>query len=346
MINLKNAEEYLKKILATTYDNIDIMFRKSRNKYEDLISKFGNNMHHKNDPKNIQEMKEYINNLVKYLKKYFIPIVSYKMFNFDPNLSNKINKYIINKLNFLVENISYFEENEKNNVQKKIDEYNKMLIEKDSQGINLEQSIRDLKNKEREYLNLLEIEKKRYETLEKYFHSSENENQKKMNDSQNKLNELIKENYNLKNKKLTSNDDFSLNGIKSDYSFVRNKLNEYKNTIINFNNLINLNLQSNPNAFDQGIQLLNTNFEKLINNNFNDLYEYKEKATKYKNELDKVNFEMNKLKIELKEEQQKFILLKKQFEDEQKNYDLLLSLFNQQKSLISAQEEKIKLQLS
>ena len=346
MINLKNAEEYLKKILATTYDNIDIMFRKSRNKYEDLISKFGNNMHHKNDPKNIQEMKEYINNLVKYLKKYFIPIVSYKMFNFDPNLSNKINKYIINKLNFLVENITYFEENEKNNVQKKIDEYNKMLIEKDSQGINLEQSIRDLKNKEREYLNLLEIEKKRYETLEKYFHSSENENQKKMNDSQNKLNELIKENYNLKNKKLTSNDDFSLNGIKSDYSFVRNKLNEYKNTIINFNNLINLNLQSNPNAFDQGIQLLNTNFEKLINNNFNDLYEYKEKATKYKNELDKVNFEMNKLKIELKEEQQKFILLKKQFEDEQKKYESLLSLFNDQKSLIEAQEEKIKLQIS
>ena len=199
MINLKNAEEYLKKIIATTYDNIDTMFRKSRNKYEDLISKFGNNMHHKNEPKNIQEMKEYINNLVKYLKKYFMPIISYKMFNFDPNLSNKINKYVINKLNFLVENITYFEENEKNNVQKKIDEYNKMLIEKDSQGINLEQSIRDLKNKEREYLNLLEIEKKRYETLEKYFHSSENENQKKMNDSQNKLNELIKENYNLKN---------------------------------------------------------------------------------------------------------------------------------------------------
>ena len=167
-----------------------------------------------------------------------------------------------------------------------------------------------------------------------------------MNDSQNKLNELIKENYNLKNKKLTSNDDFSLNGIKSDYSFVRNKLNEYKNTIINFNNLINLNLQSNPNAFDQGIQLLNTNFEKLINNNFNDLYEYKEKATKYKNELDKVNFEMNKLKIEIKEEQQKFILLKKQFEDEQKKYESLLSLFNDQKSLIEAQEEKIKLQIS
>ena len=346
MINLKNAEEYLKKIIATTYDNIDTMFRKSRNKYEDLICKFGNNMHHKNDPKNIQEMKEYINNLVKYLKKYFMPIISYKMFNFDLNLSNKINKYVINKLNFLVENITYFEENEKNNVQKKIDEYNKMLIEKDSQGINLEQSIRDLKNKEREYLNLLEIEKKRYETLEKYFHSSENENQKKMNDSQNKLNELIKENYNLKNKKLTSNDDFSLNGVKSDYSFVRNKLNEYKNTIINCNNQINLNLQSNPNIFEQGIQILNTNFEKLINNNFKDLHEQKEKATKYKNELDKVNFEMNKLKIELKEEQQKFILLKKQFEDEQKKYELLLSLFNQQKSLISAQEEKIKLQLS
>ena len=342
MINLKSAESYLKKILSTTYGNINMMFTKSKNKYEDLISKFGNSIHHKNEPKNFGEMKEYLNNLVKYLKKYFIPIISYKMFNFDSNLCNKVNKYIINKLNFIVENLSHFEQNEKKNTQKKIEDYMKALEEKDSQGINLEQSIRDLKNKEREYLNRLEIEKKRYETLEKYFQAFQNENQKKLSDSQNKVNELIKENYNLKNKKLITDEDFSLNGIKSDYSFVKNKLNEYKNLIVNYNNQMNLNLEQN--IFEKEVKLLNDNFEKIINNKFNDLNEFKEKATKYKSELDKVNYEMAQLKIELEDEQQKFNLLKKQLENEQKKYDSLLVLFNEQKSLLYIQEEKIKLQ--
>ena len=342
MINLKSAESYLKKILSTTYGNINMMFTKSKNKYEDLISKFGNSIHHKNEPKNFGEMKEYLNNLVKYLKKYFIPIISYKMFNFDSNLCNKVNKYIINKLNFIVENLSQFEQNEKKNTQKKIEDYIKALEEKDSQGIILEQSIRDLKNKEREYLNRLEIEKKRYETFEKYFQAFQNENQQKISDSQNKVNELIKENYNLKNKKLITDEDFSLNGIKSDYSFVKNKLNEYKNLIVNYNNQMNLNLEQN--IFEKEVKLLNDNFEKIINNKFNDLNEFKEKATKYKSEFDKVNFEMTQLKIELEDEQQKFNLLKKQLENEQKKYDSLLVLFNEQKSLLYIQEEKIKLQ--
>ena len=343
MINLKSAEGYLKKIMTSTYDNINMMFRSSKNKYEDLINKFGCNMHHKNDPKNLEEMKVYINTLAKYLKKYFIPIISFKMFNFEPSLSNKVNKYIINKLNFFVDNTNDLDENEKKNIQKKIEEYNRILEEKDSKEINLEQTIRDLKNKEREYLNRLDIEKKRYDTLEKYFNNFVNENQKKLNDSQNKLSELIKENYDLRNQKLINSDECSLNGIKSDYIFVKNKLNEYKNIISNYNNLENLNLDSN--SFNQKINSFSNKFEQLITNNFNDLNEYKEKANKYKIELDKVNFEITKLKFELKGFQQKFILLNRQLEDEKNKYSQLLSLFNQQKSLIQIQEEKLKLQL-
>ena len=42
-----------------------MIFKKSRNKYEDLITKFGNNIHHKNEPKNFGEMKEYLSSLVR-----------------------------------------------------------------------------------------------------------------------------------------------------------------------------------------------------------------------------------------------------------------------------------------
>ena len=343
MINLKSSNEYLIKIISLTYDHIELLYRNNRNKYEDLISKFGNNFHHKDDPKNFEELKEHIKLLAKYLKKYFIPIISFKMFNFDSSLSEKVNEFIINKLYYFADNITNFIEKDQKNFQKKIEEYNHILREKESKIINLENAIKDLKNKEREYLNSLEIQKTKYDTFEKYFHSFENENQKKINDSQNKLNELIKENYNLRNKITINTDDYSLNSIKSDYIIVKNKLNEYKNMIINYSNQINLN--SSTNIFEKGIKEFNDNLEQIINNNFNELNEYKDKAKNYKNELDETNFEMEKLKMELKEEQQKFNLLNRQLEDEKKKYEELLSLFNDQKYLIQIQEEKMKLQL-
>ena len=343
MINLKSSNEYLIKIISLTYDHIELLYRNNRNKYEDLISKFGNNFHHKDDPKNFEELKEHIKLLAKYLKKYFIPIISFKMFNFDSSLSEKVNEFIINKLYYFADNITNFIEKDQKNFQKKIEEYNHILREKESKIINLENAIKDLKNKEREYLNSLEIQKTKYDTFEKYFHSFENENQKKINDSQNKLNELIKENYNLRNKITINTDDYSLNSIKSDYIIVKNKLNEYKNMIINYSNQINLN--SSTNIFEKGIKEFNDNLEQIINNNFNELNEYKEKAKNYKNELDETNFEIEKLKMELKEEQQKFNLLNRQLEDEKKKYEELLSLFNDQKYLIQIQEEKMKLQL-
>ena len=343
MINLKSSNEYLIKIISLTYDHIELLYRNNRNKYEDLISKFGNNFHHKDDPKNFEELKEHIKLLAKYLKKYFIPIISFKMFNFDSSLSEKVNEFIINKLYYFADNITNFIEKDQKNFQKKIEEYNHILREKESKIINLENAIKDLKNKEREYLNSLEIQKTKYDTFEKYFHSFENENQKKINDSQNKLNELIKENYNLRNKITINTDDYSLNSIKSDYIIVKNKLNEYKNMIINYSNQINLNTSAN--IFEKGIKEFNDNLEQIINNNFNELNEYKDKAKIYKNELDKTNFEMEKLKMELKEEQQKFNLLNRQLEDEKKKYEELLSLFNDQKYLIQIQEEKMKLQL-
>ena len=242
-----------------------------------------------------------------------------------------------------MDNTNNFDEREKKCLQKKIDEYNRILEEKENKIIDLEQTIRDLKNKEREYLKEIEIGKKRYETLEQYLYKFENENQIIINDSQNKMNELIKENYSLKNKKLINIDEYSLDEIKSDYIFVKNKLNEFKNRIINPNNQTNTNLNSIN--FEQGIKLFNNNLEQIINNNFNILKEYKEKEIKYKEELDRINLDMTKLKLELKQEQQKFDLLNKQLEEEKMNYNNLLSLFNEQKELIKLQEEKMKLQL-
>ena len=263
---------------------------------------------------------------MKYLKKNFIPIISFKMFDFNHLLINKINKYLINKISFIKDNIKGVFENENNRILN---------------------SIRDMKNKEREYLAAIDIERQKYKNLENYLETFEDENQKKISNSEMKLNELIKENSNLKNKKLIISEDCSINGVKNDFVYVKNKLSEYKTNIENINNQIIINNQSNK--IEEGIKLLNikiddwlSKFEQLILNNFNN---YEEKINNYKKDLDDVNFEITKLKIELAKEQRNNIILNNQIKDKTVKLEELESLLKDKDSLIKAQEERISLQI-
>ena len=321
LIPLPGAEPYIQKLMGSTFEDIEALYKKHKIKYEELINNFGSKISHKNEPKNIEEMQNYLNNLTKYLKKNFLPIISYKMFNFDHSLANKVNKYIINKLSFIGDNIKNLVENENKAFKKINEEQNKIIEEKTSKELEFEKIIRDMKNKEREYKTTLEIKGKNYEYLENYLQTIEAENQKKLNDAEIKLNELIKENNNLKNQKLITNEDLSLNGIQSDFFYVKNKLNEYKSTVENLYNKMIFNQQAINDSeketkmlskkFDEWI----SKFEQLILNNFT---EYEDKINAYKKDLDNLNFEMAKLKIEFTKEQQNNLLLKNQLEGEKK----------------------------
>ena len=348
LIPFSNAEAYIQKLMVSTFEDIETLYKQHKTKYEELINNFGSKMFHKNEPKNIQEMQNFLNNLAKYLKKNCLPIISYKMFNFDHSLPNKVNKYIFNKLSYIGENIKILVENEIKAFKKITEEQNKIIEEKNSKELEFEKIIRDMKNKEREYLITLEIERKNYNILENYLQTFEDENQKKINDSEMKLNELIKENSNLKNKQLITPEDLSINGVKSDYFFVKNKLNEYKIAIDNFNNQMLVN-QQQPNNVTKEMKLLNTKFdewiskfEQLILNNFT---EYEERINSQKKDLDNLNFEMAKLKIEFQKEQQNNLVLKNQIEVEKKKIEEIQSLLNDKNILNKTMEERINLQL-
>jgi hypothetical protein len=338
LISFPNSEIYIQKIIKLTLEEIEIYYKSQKTKYDELINNFGSKANSKNELKTIQEINEYLNNLLKYLKKNFIPIISYKMFNFNHLLNNKVNKYIINKISFIKDNINAVFENENNRI---IDKNNCKTIE-------FENSIRDMKNKEREYLTAIKIEKEKYKNLEKYIETFENENQKKLNDSEMKLNELIKENSILKNKKLIISEDCSINGVKNDFVFVKNKLNVYKTNIENICNQIIINNQSNK--IEEGIKLLNTKFddwlskfEQMILNNFNN---YGEKIDNYKKDLENVNFEITKLKIELAKEQQNNIMLNNQIKNKIEKLEELQKLLNDKNELIKIKEERINLQMN
>ena len=346
LILLPSAEAYIQKIIISTFEEIEVIYRTHKSKYEELINNLGTKMYHKNELNNIQEMKDYLNNLSKYLKKNYIPIISYKMFNFDHSLPHKVNKYIISKLNNIGENIKILVENENKPFKKINEEQNKIIEEKNSKELEFEKTIRDMKNKEREYLTQLEIERKKYKYLENYLETFKNENQKKLNDSEIKINELMKENINLKTKKLIISDDMSLNGVKSDYVNVKNKLIEYKTTIDNFNNQIFINNQSN--IIDKGLKLLNINFdewtikfEQLIINNFSS---YEEKISQYIKDLDNANFEITKLKYKLKEEQDNNPILKLKLDNIKKKLENTQSLLEEKNEMYKTQEEAINLQ--
>ena len=156
----------------------------------------------------------------------------------------------------------------------------------------------------------------------------------------------MKENINLKTKKLIISDDTSLNGVKSDYVNVKNKLIEYKTTIDNFNNQIFINNQSN--IIDKGLKLLNINFdewtikfEQLIINNFSS---YEEKISQYIKDLDNANFEITKLKYKLKEEQDNNPILKLKLDNIKKKLENTQSLLEEKNEMYKTQEEAINLQ--
>lgn len=348
-ILLQNAEPYLQKILISTFEEIETVFKSHKTKYEELINSFGVRVCNKSDPKNIQEMRESINNLSKNLKKYFIPIISYKMFSFDNSLNVKVIKYVINKLSKIGENLKNLVENEKQSIKDQYNEQkNKILEENKNREKELyENSVREIKNKEREFSTTLEIESKKYKFLEEYLETFEEENQKKINDLEIRINELSKENNILKNKKLITSEEANINGVKSDFVFVKNKLIEYKTNIDNINNQININFQSKIND-KEGNKLLDVKFEdwkvkfeKLIIDNFNSINNYEEKII----ELENLDFEITKLKIELKEEKQNYLVLQMQLDNEKKKYEQLKSLLEDRNTLIKAYEEKINLQL-
>lgn len=337
LISVPNVEIYIQKIIKLTFEEIEIYYKEQKNKYEELINNFGSKIHHKNDLKNIQEIQDYINNLSKYLKKYFIPIISYKMFNYNNLLNNKVNKYIINKLIFIKDNIKGIIESEKN----------KIIDENNIKNLEFENTIRDMKNKEREYLTALAIEREKYKNLENYLVTLEDENRKKINNSEIKLNELIKENSYLKNKKMITPENLSINGIKLDFAYVKNKLIEYKTNIDKVNNQLIINNQNNK--FGNEIKLLNikyeewtSKFEQLILNNFKN---YEEKINNYKIDLDNANYEITKLKIELTKVQQNYLILETKIKDKTMKLEGLQSLIDDQTSLINKQEERINIQL-
>ena len=347
LILLSNAEAYIQKIIFSTFEEIEIIYKTHKTKFEELIHNFGNKMFYKNEPKNVQEMKDYLNNLAKYLKKNCLPIISYKMFNFDHSFPNKVNKYIISKLTYIGDNIKILVENENKFLKKINEDQLKIIEEKNSKELEFEKIIRDMKNKEREYLNILEIERKNYKNLEQFLENFEEENQKKLNDSEAKLNELIKENNNLKNKKLIMSEDLSVNGLKSDFLIVKNKLNEYKSAIDNLNIQIYINEQTN--SIDKSLNLLNVKFveffnklEQIIISNFNN---YEEKLNNCKKDIKEANFEITKLKIELTKEQKNNSLLNTQLENEKKNYEVIQSLLEDKNALNKTQEERINLLL-
>ena len=268
------------------------------------------------------------------------------MFNFDHSLPHKVNKYIISKLNNIEENKKILDENENKPFKKINEEQNKVIEEKNSKELEFEKRKRDMKNKEREYLTQLEIERKKYKYLENYLETFKNENQKKLNDLEIKINELMKKNINLKTKKVIISDDTSLNGVKSDYVNVKNKLIEYKTTIDNFNNQIFINNQSN--IIDKGLKLLNINFdewtikfEQLIINNFSS---YEEKISQYIKDLDNANFEITKLKYKLKEEQDNNPILKLKLDNIKKKLENTQSLLEEKNEMYKTQEEAINLQ--
>ena len=365
LISLKDAETYILKIFGACFEEIDGIYKSNLKKYNELVNNFGNDLSYKNDLQSFKDMKIYLNNFSLYLKQKFRPIIAFEMFSFDGTLDTKVNKYIINNINSIGENIISLTEHilkENNLLKKKNDQQNLYIEQKNKEFNEKKETIfmqeleytkitREIKTKEKEFENNLEIEKKKCKKIENFYKNLMEETQKKINDLENKLLEASKENNFTKNIKKTNTfvpGELSTNELRSIFTSVTKLVMQYKEDIENVNNPKNTVYQSN--AIESYLKNINKNFDIFLNKLENEIVEdfehvnenYVKNLNKCKKELDDVNFENTKLKIKLKESELNYLIIKKQIEDDTQQFVVFKNVIEVKNSLITSQKKFIQ----
>ena len=336
-IELKNLEE-----IKTFFVLYSMTFKNSLNKFLDIPN------------------ANFCKNLLNVLLKIFQDFVSNKLKNFGEIISEFFennNKENLKNCENLNNNIKKLTE-QLNNDKKIIEEKNNEKIELNRNYLELKNKFekfeRDFKNKDKEYLNNLNLESQKFQKIQNDLTVQLNEKDKEnlllenkiielnkkileLNTNTNKINEINRENSKLKEenenlKKQILNNNFNEN--------IKNKNNENENN----NNNNNSNLHSLLKNLQNTFLIFNQNFNKLDNENtkYIELIS-KEIENKVHNCIEKVkNFKEDQIKI-INEKYEKTLKI---FKEEIDDYKLQLTKLNYELKEQTQQTENFKNKLN
>ena len=364
-IELKNLEE-----IKTFFVLYSMTFKNSLNKFLDIPN------------------ANFCKNLLNVLLKIFQDFVSNKLKNFGEIISEFFennNKENLKNCENLNNNIKKLTE-QLNNDKKIIEEKNNEKIELNRNYLELKNKFekfeRDFKNKDKEYLNNLNLESQKFQKIQNDLTVQLNEKDKEnlllenkiielnkkileLNTNTNKINEINRENSKLKEenenlKKQILNNNFNEN--------IKNKNNENENNNNNNSNLHSLlkNLQNTFLIFNQNfnkldnentkyIELISKEIENKVHNCIEKVKNFKEDQIKiinekyektlkiFKEEIDDYKLQLTKLNYELKEQTQQTENFKNKLNNANEEISQLNEISNYKENLINTQKDAISL---
>ena len=362
-IELKNLEE-----IKTFFVLYSMTFKNSLNKFLDIPN------------------ANFCKNLLNVLLKIFQDFVSNKLKNFGEIISEFFennNKENLKNCENLNNNIKKLTE-QLNNDKKIIEEKNNEKIELNRNYLELKNKFekfeRDFKNKDKEYLNNLNLESQKFQKIQNDLTVQLNEKDKEnlllenkiielnkkileLNTNTNKINEINRENSKLKEenenlKKQILNNNFNEN--------IKNKNNENNNN--NNSNLHSLlkNLQNTFLIFNQNfnkldnentkyIELISKEIENKVHNCIEKVKNFKEDQIKiinekyektlkiFKEEIDDYKLQLTKLNYELKEQTQQTENFKNKLNNANEEISQLNENSQFKENLINTQKDAISL---
>ena len=364
-IELKNLEE-----IKTFFVLYSMTFKNSLNKFLDIPN------------------ANFCKNLLNVLLKIFQDFVSNKLKNFGEIISEFFennNKENLKNCENLNNNIKKLTE-QLNNDKKIIEEKNNEKIELNRNYLELKNKFekfeRDFKNKDKEYLNNLNLESQKFQKIQNDLTVQLNEKDKEnlllenkiielnkkileLNTNTNKINEINRENSKLKEenenlKKQILNNNFNEN--------IKNKNNENNNNNNNNSNLHSLlkNLQNTFLIFNQNfnkldnentkyIELISKEIENKVHNCIEKVKNFKEDQIKiinekyektlkiFKEEIDDYKLQLTKLNYELKEQTQQTENFKNKLNNANEEISQLNENSQFKENLINTQKDAISL---
>ena len=365
----KELEEVMNKINLDSFPDIKKCFGNYTNTIQTCLNKFLN-------IPNIDFCKNLITILSKIFQEFIvlkINKIGEELSTMNENMSKEYNNNIekmknqIKKLNEQLEN--------KNITSSDLNSSNKNYLELESK---LEKMDHEMKEKEKEFTNNINIEIQKYKKLEDYSNNQIKEKEKKISELESKIDMLNQEiiGTNQKNIKLQSQIDMNLSQKKENINLNSNLISQpqenglnlqnlfinIQNTFMDFKNSVDKLDKENENIFNlKNLENLTKETENKIGDNSLSLKNFFQKQIKelcqnYENEIkqlkdkyDEINFELTKKNIDINEQIKSKEGFKIQLKENETQINELKEiskskdeLLETQNNLLKVYEDKIK----
>ena len=374
-LEYKELEEVLSKINLESIEQIKVFILSYTSTLQTCLNKFLNIPN-----------SEFCKNLITILSKIFQEFVFDKLNQFGEKINDIYENYS-KECNSNIENLN-------NNIKKltdQIDSNKKLLNDKNKEKseanrsfMELETKIdklnREIKSKEKEYENNLNIEIQKYQKMETYYTSQIKEKEQSIsnleskieqlnkdllgtnNESQNKANELSRENIKLQNEIKRMKSEKSIEGKESPVVYDEQNLNlqtffkNIQNTFMEFKESVDKLDKENENIFKtKHLDNSTKEIEGKINNCVTDIKSFCEKQIKtmnenYENEIkkikdeyDELNFELTKKNVDVSEQTKLKEVCEIKLKESVKQINELTEISKSKDNLITTQNEALRM---